>query len=611
MCSSDLHKIEGQSATAFQLVWERMKSSIMKVSLINTDWTKDIRSIKNFTDWVDESMSYFTYSRLQHASISRPIDQTRSIGRIRSVMNKRMKYPKAAPPLRIVVFGGSVTTGHDCLDNIFDLQARNDGKSNDRGGTPAHESKICAWPGRLQDMMDETFGIGVVVVKNLAVGGANSDMSRAFMEFGLIPGSTPDVIIWDHGINDALTTVNPDVRYSDSSNIDTEQIFEMIQKFYQAAMALPTSCDNPDPPLVIMLDSLLGQQTKLPYISVALRVSSAVSKLLAWYPDSWGISSANTIRPYILTKVKSEDEMIGLLGSSSVITHPGMMYHISIAWIVMFNFVNALHDNCIISDIIETSEPSFVTGNNYLQLSRVPELHADLRMVDVPMVWKERTPEPMEYKSCLAKQRAKNAATKKYTKDSSLTCYYAWIVNSVLDVVSPQDVYAKIEPYLLTNDGWSEYSPTDPKARPGGWIVSNGSGSSFVLQFSDVPTLVNSVTIVYMQSYSEMWINSTLQIDCIFFNASNNNNTDTTDQIDLNTLPVLGHNDTSGIIQRSDLYTSVSHVISGYHDDQTSILVPIKLPFPDRELDLDKLALRLHFRLLGGQTFKIAGIALC
>ena len=68
--------INGESESSFQHGWERMKPSITKVSLISTDWTKDIRSMKNFTYWVDESMSYFTFSRLQHSSISRSIDQT-------------------------------------------------------------------------------------------------------------------------------------------------------------------------------------------------------------------------------------------------------------------------------------------------------------------------------------------------------------------------------------------------------------------------------------------------------------------------------------------------------------------------------------------------------
>jgi hypothetical protein len=128
------------------------------------------------------------------------------------------------------------------------------------------------------------------------------------------------------------------------------------------------------------------------------------------------------------------------------------------------------------------------------------------------------------------------------------------------------------------------------------------------MQFSDVPVIINSLTIVYMQSYSQMWINSTLQIDCIFYNPSFYVSTDSLEEIDL---IALGHNETSGMVNRTDSYTSISHVISGYHDDKTSILVPIKLPLPDRTLDEGESALQLRFRLLDGRTFKIAGMALC
>ena len=608
-------KIEGPSDTSFQRVWEQIKPSIVKVSLIDKEWTKNIRSMKNFTDWVDESMSYFTYSRMQHTSLSRPIDQTRSIGRIHSILEEKMRFPKTAPPLRIVVFGGSVTNGRSCMDNKFNFDVRNDSIGGKERNTPTPQAKLCAWPGRLQDMMDETFGLGVVEIQNLAVAGAKSDVSAAFMGFGLIPGSTPDIIIWDHGINDAMTTINPNVNYEETSSLDTEQIFEKLQNFYQAAISLPTSCDNPDPPLVIMLDSLLGHQTRFPQISEALRISSAVSKMLTWYPDIWGISSANTIRPYILSKVSDEQKMIGLLGSPDVSTHPGMMYHISIAWVLMFNVLNALHDNCVTRDISPTTSSSTeiskpVDEGAYLQLSLIPELNAELRMVDIPALWNERIPEQLDYETCLDKQMAQTEAMKKFTNHSSLTCYYVWIVNSMLSDYSPEDIQAKIEPYLVSNEGWTPNSMDNARNR-GGWVASGGWGSFFEMQFSDVPTTVTSLSLVYMKSYSQMWINATLQIDCLFFNPSIDGSSEFPTLTDSNTPRILDQNDTLGMISRTESYSSIRHFISGYHDDETSILVPVKLSLPDRTLEEGKSALRLHFRLVDGETFKIAGMALC
>ena len=597
-------RIQGKSEVPFQRVWERLKPPIMNVSLINTTWTKNIRANKNFTDWVDESMSYFTYSRLQHTSLSRPIDQTRSIGRIRSVLEKKLKDPTTAPPLRIVAFGGSVTNGHYCLENIYDFLVRKDGKGNGRADTPSDQSIMCAWSGRLQDMMDEVFGSGVVDVVNLSVGGATTDMSTALMEFGLIPGTTPDIIIWDHGTNDAFTKADPDVKFSESTRISTEQMFDKLQSFYQATLALPTTCDKPDPPMVIMLDSFLGQQVKIPLLTEALRISTAVSKLLTWYPNIWGISSANTIRPYILTKV-ADSKMIGLLGNEFVDTHPGMMYHISIAWVIMFNFLNALHDDCITTDIEGSLSEGLNPSNesDYLPLSYLPELHDELRMVDVPKVWKEGIPETMDYETCLEKQMTDMEATLKFTDDSSSTCFYVWLVNPSIHVVLPDEINRKIEPYLVANDGWSAYG-TDRKDRPHGWIPPGGRGSFFELEFSNVPATIDSMTIIYMQSYSQQWFNATLQIDGTFYDPSINavtNSTDSTKQVDSNTTVVQGTSSNS----------TIRHVISGYHEEETSVLVPIKLQLPNRTLDDVRSTLRLHFRLIDGETFKIAGIALC
>jgi hypothetical protein len=292
-----------------------------------------------------------------------------------------------------------------------------------------------------------------------------------------------------------------------------------------------------------------------------------------------------------------------------------MMYHMSIAWIVMFNFLNALHDNCITRNIIETEplfskESNLRTAKEYLPLSKLPELHSELRMVDVPEVWKDRIPEPMSYEACLEKQNAKTVATKKFTKDSSLTCYYAWIVNTMLKVDTPKQINSKVKPYLVKNQGWSAFSSV-PKVKPGGWIVNGGRGSFFELKFSDVPTSVKSLTIIYMQSYSPMWMNSTLQIDCIFHSPTNDVGASDMKQIVSNTLHVLDHNYTPGLVKRTESYSTTSYALSGYHDEETSILVPIKLSLPDRTEEEGKSMLRLYFRLLDGQTFKIAGVALC
>jgi hypothetical protein len=601
--------IDAGTEPSFQRVWEMKKKSIMNVSLVSAKWANDIRSNQNFTNWVTESMSYFTYSRLQHSMISTPIDQTRSIGRIRTILEQRLAHPNTAPPLRIVIFGGSVTTGHSCLDNLFDFPIRKDGGSNHGNSVP--RMKECAWSGRLQDMMDEIFGNDVIEIKNMAISGGQTDMSTAVLEFGVIPGATPDIIIWDHGINDATTRMNTDVPYHQAAKIDAENVFEKLQKFYQATTTLPISCDQSDPPIVILLDSLLGEQNgKLPRVLDSLKISTAVSKMITWYPDIWGISYANIVRPYILSKVSKEHNMLRLLGSYGLITHPGMMYHISIAWTVMFNFLYALHENCITQDIIQTPQSSTKhivdvyhsdQRNDYLKLSNLPELNDELQVLDVPKLWSERIPKPIENKECLEKQRTTLEASKKFTKHSSLKCFYVWMVNRVLNVESIKEVQSVVEPYIVKNNGWMA-NGTAPRV---GWLPVGGRGSFFELQFDDVPLTINSLTIIYMKSYSEKWFNSTLQIDCRFANPL-----DIEGKTIVSTPRSMETNETN-VDYNTIKSPMVQHKLSGYHEDETSILVPVKLSIPNRTLEDGKSMLRIQFTLIEGETFKIAGIALC
>jgi hypothetical protein len=290
------------------------------------------------------------------------------------------------------------------------------------------------------------------------------------------------------------------------------------------------------------------------------------------------------------------------------------MYHISIAWTLMFNILYTVHDNCITRSIDQTrqlSSEQFISDdrvaqpNEYFKLSRLPELNDELLTLDVPNVWRDRLPKSLSHHECLQEHATKIEASKKFTNHSSLKCYYAWMVNRVLRVESPDDVLNVLQPYVVMNEGWSSFGK-DRKERPGGWLPAEGKGSYFELQFDDVPLTVNSMTIIYMQSYSEKWFNSTLQIDCTFIN----NHDDVDNEINIvktNKTAAANADHNSKMIDSS----TIRHFLSGYHEEQTSILMPIKLPLPHRVLKDGKSTLTLRFELLDGETFKIAGIALC
>ena len=135
-----------------------------------------------------------------------------------------------------------------------------------------------------------------------------------------------------------------------------------------------------------------------------------------------------------------------------------------------------------------------------------------------------------------------------------------------------------------------------------------------------------------MQSYSEKWYNSTLQIDSKFeeYDDGDNENeeNDKVRQRQKQREISSNINDTGETKSSPSSIHSTRHVISGYHKERTSILVPIQLPLlltksssvddtnvmddsnPESNMH-NYRRLRLQFLLINGDTFKIAGIAIC
>jgi hypothetical protein len=573
----------GANDQSFQKVWENTKETIAAVSLLKANWIHDLRTNPSFTNWVQESMSYFTYSRLQRSSIARPLDQFRTFGRIHSILENKLTNPDTAPPLRIVVFGGSVTAGHQCLVNIFDFQVKRQGR-DDAVHAAVH---MCAWPGRLQDMLDEILGKGVVEIINMSVGGASSDMSTVAMEFGLIPGSSPDIVVWDHGSNDAA-------EYLDAPKLFTKK----LQPFYQAARNLPNSCNLTDPPLVIFLDTLLGDTLKFPNIYQSLTTSEAVWKIVTWYHNTWGISYANVVRPHVLSNLQSKEDIFPLLGSKGLFVHPGMMFHITVAWVFVFNILYALHDNCIertnaLTSLKPTKSSDTKTAVrqtiDHLDGVHIPELTDNLKILDVQAEWKGRIPDEQDIELCLEKQSVANSSTEKATPHSTSKCFYVWMVNRVAKVTTTDHVNQVLQPYLVGNEGWqaSGFPVQQPRT---GWFAEEGRDSWFELAFEGLPISVQSLTVVYMKSYSEKWYNATVQIDCSI-GASMNHNSSRED------FPVSSAE-------------SLRYHLTGYHVEKTSVLIPEKLQLPSQNRNSGD-TLHLKFKLIEGETFKITGMALC
>jgi hypothetical protein len=123
------------------------------------------------------------------------------------------------PPIRIVVMGGSVTLGVRC-----------------KTGIPGHGDKdfrYCAWPHRLEVLLNQLFGVPMVEVTNEAVGMTNSNIGNILLKYDLLPSlQTADIIIHAYSTNDFF--------YG-------EDAFQSLQDFVRQVMKPPEVCLHQDP----------------------------------------------------------------------------------------------------------------------------------------------------------------------------------------------------------------------------------------------------------------------------------------------------------------------------------------------------------------------------
>jgi hypothetical protein len=184
-----------------------------------------------------------TTSRLRRASIHMPSydHQRGSINKVVTILQKRILDPQKNPPLRIAVFGGSVTIGRNCFGNF---------------GT------MCAWPKRLELLINQFFNKELVKVYNLGIGGTNTAVATNMIKYWIYPKELktdgPDVIINSYSTNDSLPSYKlKDDPNADLVNIVMDQVRARLQSFIRTALQ-SNRCDIS--PLVVHVDDYLGPQ---------------------------------------------------------------------------------------------------------------------------------------------------------------------------------------------------------------------------------------------------------------------------------------------------------------------------------------------------------------
>lgn len=545
----------GALSTSVPIFWKQFESEIKEAAVENgtTFYPEDQNNKSDFHAWVDELFQdHYQSYQVRRSAIHPPgLEVTL---KLLEIISKRVNYLKdntlpAAPPLHILVIGGSLTSGMACGINHLGLK------------TPGwmRQYTECAWPNRLQHLFNRVLfnGEEVVKVSNLAVGGSNSEVGKTLLEYQLFPDAfqQPDIVIWSHAANDAQEK-------------DKEKAyFESIPGFVNAAHNLQI-CDD-HLPLVVINEEFFGQQND---------ISGAIYKASNWF-GLMGISQRNVISHKIFANFDNDDYVKKIIGDKGL--HPGMGAHIGASWTVFYNFISAFTDVCDYTK--GTSSLARINSSDLTAKSIGPYKEYDYG--DISSDWKQHKEKIREMcvvaaQEALLSSNNSSTATTSFNQQQESPCTYAFMQSRMTSVATSKDVNKKLNEILTSNTGWK--AEGYPEKQPRAGFYAQQKNAHFSLKI-DSSMQTKYMTILSMKSYGDNFIDTNLEVDVRIERKGGSESTET---------------------------QAVKYEVSGYHDTRTSIHIPHKFELPDGGAKKDD-SIVANFRLVSGSYFKIAGLAFC
>ncbi|GFH44422.1 hypothetical protein CTEN210_00896 [Chaetoceros tenuissimus] len=437
-------------------------------------------------------------------------------------------------PLQIVVLGGSVTRGRGCY-----------------GHNKNPETRPCAWPRRLELLINQFFERKVVQITNLAIGGTNTaGIGSKLVKNWMYPTpelkkNGPDIIINGYSTNDALPALaqianitDPEVQVMTSVH-DAVQDF-IIETFYSKSCAVP--------PLVVFTDDYLGPQQDL--IRGELSYNSAVTSLAKWY-DFMFLSYADVVRD--LAYGNMTDDTFSNFQND---VHFGRWAHQSIAWTLGYGALNLMTKYCS-----EQYHKHSYTIEKNDRVYLPPPLTKDLLLKNI-------TTEVIA-----AKEKTAIATKCDTTSVDHNPCPLAWI--SSPGIYDWRNMKHFLQTHQTENSGWNAENNWANGGHQGKFgIVSTHPNSSINLSFDGFQKDINTMTITRLVSYGEKWKDSRARF-----------------------------------ILNIGTETIATEEISGVHDFKYSLTLPQTVTL--RKVIPKGQPFTLKVDLIGGTMFKILGMSLC
>jgi len=449
-------------------------------------------------NWTKSLLASLTPSMLQQGLRTRPSLQ--ALERVLKLIRRRILNPNVSPPLKIAVVGGSVTQGGGCNTPPVQME----------GYEPMKYATDCAWPKRLEHLVNTLFGSDIIKVHNLAVGGTNLELATPLIKYWLYPDELlpdgPDVIISSYSTNEQHT-------YPYRIDTTNTTAFAALKRkrvnAFISAVHDARPCD--DPPFLMFLDDYLGNQQDR--ILGEMTYNKIVTELAEWYGDVMHVSYADAVRRVVYANTEETiftpawpiEERGEFEGQHRVEPHFGMAGHVTIAWTLVFAIAQVIAAHCenkhFVEEMIrmkrETMIPSQVT--ELMNTVPPPKLTTDLMLSNVTEAWNEAARQRRETHDLTCSDNTYGKAP----------CSFAFIAGPAGTVRNGGQLTNYLKMFGVQAYGWE---PVVDLAA-GGWskklgLVASKSNATMTLKLENIEKEIRMFNLQTLKSYGDKWAGS-------------------------------------------------------------------------------------------------------
>jgi lysophospholipase L1-like esterase len=473
---TDIHSIDSMCRT----IWERSRN--LPQNPITQLWNSNncregirrasFQSLDNCWNWegavtdvhklayanVTENMMDLLQSRLHRSVKVRPHPFV--MERVVEIIMNRMKNPNQHPPLRIAVFGGSVTEGFRSRFNSINLSETQNG------------FQACAWSYKLERVLNQVLPLlfdehlpasdtsqsfPLVEVKNYAVSGTDSSIGATILEYNLLGAdmAVTDVVISSFGANDLQQPIG----------LERDLVFFNMQRFHTLVKAQRPCSDLP---LMIQIADVFEESLTMgsTLLRDRLRYSSEMLESTNW-AGVMALSYPDAIRDVIYRN--TSDTSLIEYGE----LHPGMTFHTGIAWMIAYGLLDGALQACDASSLAEHTNPEPRIRITF------PILDNNLQAQDVPVLWNNET--RAQERLCLENRTA------------GITCEYQFIAH-MLGASNADQVLKAVESVATNINGWE--ATGYPVRKPRRTWQAMRNNATFSIQLDNMKVPINRLLVL-------------------------------------------------------------------------------------------------------------------